>query len=367
MLYNLFFYRRRTKISSAIEDCSLIIVTHNHRQHIERCLSSIYEMSPEIIIVDNNSTDGTVEFIKQKYPEIKVIENHENLGYGTSVNIGVNYSDKKYLVISNPDIWVEDNFVLELVKPLLDDKDLITTPKTLTYDGSQINTCGNILHFTGLTFTRGLGAEKEDFNQASFVPGLSGVCFAICRDLFLEIGGFDESIFLYMEDAELSWNINSRGLKILYVPSSIVYHDYVFKVPAEKIYHLELGRYTILNSYFTWKEYLLFLPSLMVAEMLTWGYSLLRSYSGVKFKTRALKDGLRGDVKKKDFDTGNLIQRFEWSIPEGQIQYKVFDKFIRRIGNFIFFINYKTILAMGNMKKSHTLPETEISEEIQSK
>lgn len=344
------------------------MVTYNHRQHIERCLNSIYKLSSEIIVVDNNSTDGTVEFIKENYPDVKLIENPENLGYGTSVNRGVEHSQKKYVVILNPDIWAEDDFITELLKPLLGDENLITTPKTLTYDGSQINTCGNILHFTGLTFTRGLGAQKEDYDSIDYVPGLSGVCFAVRRDLFREIGGFNESIFLYMEDAELSWNINSRDLKIMYVPSSIIYHDYVFKVPAEKIYHLEMGRYAILNSYFTWREYLMFLPSLMVAELYTWGYSLIRGYNGVKHKTRAVKDSRRKDVVKKDCNSRNLIESFEWAIPEGQMRYKFFDKFIRKLGNSVFFLNYKSITAFSNLKtQSPTLKEIEIPEEIQGK
>lgn len=343
-------------------------MTYNHRKYIERCLNSIYKFSSEIIIVDNKSTDGTIEFIKQNYPKVKLIENSENLGYGTSVNQGVNHSEKKYLIIMNPDTWAGDNFIEELVQPLKDNNNLITTPKTLLYDGSKINTCGNILHFTGLTFTRGLGAEKEHFNKINYVPGLSGVCFAIRKDIFLEIGGFNEKIFLYMEDAELSWNINSRNLKILYTPSSIIHHDYDLKVPAEKIYHLEIGRYTILNSYFTWKEYLMFLPSLIVAEIFTWGYSLLRGYSGLKFKTKAVKDSVKRDVEKKECDTLSLIKCFEWAIPEGQLRYIFFDKIIRNFGNFIFFLNYKSILAILNLKtKSPTLPEFEIQEEIHGK
>ncbi len=318
---------------------------------LERCLNSIFNLSSDIIIVDNKSTDGTVEYIKQNYPDVKLIENSQNLGYGTSVNLGVEHSHNKYLVLMNPDIWAEDNFIDELLKPLENNENLITTPKALIYDGSKINTCGNILHFTGLAFTRGLGAEREDFDEVNYVSGLSGVCFAVRRDLFQGIGGFNESIFLYMEDAELSWNINSRDLKIMYVPSSIIYHDYVFKVPAEKIYHLERGRYTILNSYFTWREFLMFLPSLMVAELFTWGYSLINGYSGIKHKTRAMRDSRRKDVENKDYDLGNLIKSFEWAIPEGQIRYFFFDKFIRKIGNFIFFMNYKSILKLENLKR----------------
>ena len=68
----------------------------------------------------------------------------------------------------------------------------------------------------------------------SYLSGLSGVCFAIERENFLKIGGFDENIFLYMEDTELSWKINANNLKILYIPEAIIYHDYFLKVPRRK-------------------------------------------------------------------------------------------------------------------------------------
>ena len=110
----------------------------------------------------------------------------------------------------------------------------------------------------------------------SYLSGLSGVCFAIKRKNFLKIGGFDENIFLYMEDTELSWKINANNLKILYIPQAIIYHDYTLKVPPEKIYNLEMGRYIILRKYFTWKECLMFLPSLITNRNIYMGLCIFK-------------------------------------------------------------------------------------------
>lgn len=347
----------RLKITSLTNNCSIIIVTYDHIGYIEKCLNSISKYSANVIIVDNHSADGTADFIEKNYPEITLIKNPENMGFGAAVNFGVKQSKKEYVVIMNPDVTTEGSFVEELIRPIEENGNVLTTPKTMLYDGSKINTCGNISHFTGLAFTLGLGSEKDEFNDYMYISGLSGVCFAIRRDMFLEIGGFDESLFLYMEDTELSWNINSRGLKILYVPTSIIYHDYKLTVPAEKIYHLEKGRYTILKRYLTWREYILFSPSLMIAELYTWGYSMLNGYSGIKFKWQAVKDGWRSDVKKKEGDRKDLINSLEWEIPADQLNYSFLDRFIRKLGNYMFFLNYSFILILWNLR-THTPNDT---------
>lgn len=338
---------------SKLSDTSVIVVTYNHEYFIKTCLNSLMtNIGLEIIIVDNCSSDSTVKTIK-KFPSVKLIKNESNMGYGNGVNIGIKHSTRKYIVVLNPDVKVEKNSIEELISPLKNRKETITVPKTLVYDGSKINTCGNIEHFTGLTFTFGLGEDKAAFNKPMYIAGLSGVCFAIKRELYLEIGGFDECFFLYMEDADLSWNICSRGLKILYVPSSIIYHDYELSVSAEKIYHLEKGRYIILKKYLTWKEYLMFLPSLMMAELLTWGYSLLNGHEGLKFKIYAIKDGLRSNIKKKKCNTRELITSFDWKVPEGQLNYNFFDKFIKKISNFVFFVNYNLIINLWNLERNN--------------
>jgi len=146
-----------------------------------------------------------------------------------------------------------------------------------------------------------------------------------------------------MEDTELSWRAHSKGFKILYVPTSIVYHDYELKVPPNKIYHLERGRYIILRKYLTWKELLLMLPSLVVTEILTWGYSILNGIEGVKFKIKGMKDGIAAKVEKINCDRKKLLKNLDWKIPEEQLSYNMLDKFIKKIANFVYWINYRVI------------------------
>lgn len=320
---------------------SIVIVTYNHQYFIEECLKSlIKEKTLEIIVVDNNSTDKTVEIIQKNFKQIKLIKNHENTGYGSGINLGVKTAKGKYLVIINPDTKIKENSIHELLKPLKEDENLITTSKILYYDGNQINTCGNKEHFTGLAFTRGLGDDPKCFNDFELVNGLSGVCFALKKDNFRDIGGFDENFFIYMEDTELSWRCKAKGLKVLYVPTSVVYHDYTLVVTPEKLYHLEKGRYIILRRYLTWREYLIVSPSLIMTEILTWGYSILEGPSGIKFKLLALRDGLFMEIKEIKCDRRELLKSLDWKIPTRQLSYTLLDRSVRKIANLIYKFNY---------------------------
>lgn len=323
---------------------SIIIVTYNHKKYMRECLSSVLSNDPlEIIVVDNGSTDGTPEFIEENFPEVKLVRSPRNLGYGGGNNLGVKHAKGEYVVILNPDTKVEEDWLEELLKPIEKEKKLITTPKILTYDGSKINTCGNIEHFTGLAFTRGLNESPEKLDKFEYLSGLSGACFAMKRKEYLELGGFDESFLAYMEDAELSWRSHVYGFRILYVPTAIVYHDYTLNVSPWKVYHLEKGRYIILRKYLTWREILLILPSLLMTEILTWGYSLLNGTEGVKYKVKGLRDGITIKVSKINCDKSYVLKKLDWKIPEEQLSYNIIDRVIKKIANLVYWINYRVV------------------------
>lgn len=329
---------------SLSDETSIVIVTHNHEQYVEKCLRSLlHDDRLDIIVVDNASTDKTVEIIENNCPSVRLYKNNENLGFGCAVNQGVTKTERKYLVILNPDTYLLENSIHNLIEPITLDENLITNPKVLTYDGSKINTCGNIEHFTGMTFTKGLDNDPDDFDKEEYLSGVSGVCIAVVREKFLEIGGFNPNYFLYMEDAELSWRATVNGLSMKYIPKSIIYHDYTLKVNPEKIYYLEKGRYIILRQYFTWKEYIMISPSLIMTEILTSGYSILNGFPGIKFKLKAIKDAFNQDVSKIDSDRRKLIKSLDYNIPVEQLSYNILDRSLKKISNFIYSVNYQLI------------------------
>jgi hypothetical protein len=243
---------------------------------------------------------------------------------------------------------------LSLITPLLENTSVIVVTYNNKYQMEKLfkfNLCGNIEHFTGLAFTRNLEGHPDSFNRCRPVNGLSGVCFAVKSGSYRKLGGFDENFFLYMEDVEFSWRILSRGLKILYVPTAVVCHDYKLDVNPEKIYYLETGRYMILRKYMSWKEYLILAPSLIMSEVLTWGYSIL--IGGVKFKLKAVKDGLTVDVEKEESSnlekSSNLLKSLDWEIPEEQLHYSFIDTAVKRFANFVYWLNYKIFMGRKDL------------------
>lgn len=285
-------------------DTSVVIVTYNHARFIEKCLRSVLLNNPkEIMIIDNKSVDNTVDLVKKRFPEVKLVCLETNMGFGAANNIALGKVTGKYFVTLNPDTYVDQEWLESLTMPLSQRAKIFAVPRILLYDGSAINTDGNIEHITGLAFTNNI---QDDLNsrQAMQINGVSGACFAIRTDDISLLGGFDEKLFCYMEDAEISWRALVKGFAIAFVPESIVYHDYAMRVNAWKLLQLEKGRYHILRKYLSVREYLLLLPSLAATEALTWGFSLRLGKKGIVAKSQAIIQGLEGSKRKS-----NAIER----------------------------------------------------------
>jgi GT2 family glycosyltransferase len=326
------------------ELASIIIVTYNHRQYLNDCITSIKKQDYpyEIIIVDNCSTDGTIQFIKDFFPDITIIDSKKNKGYGAGNNLGFKYANGKYIVILNPDVIVQDSWLKNLISPLKNRNRVITTSKILFFDGLKVNTFGNSNHFTGLTFTNGLGADPSKFHQMIHTTGVSGACFALTRNSYTEIGGFDESFFLYNEDSDFSWRANIIGYDILAIPDSIIFHDYQLNVNPEKLYFLEKGRYIIIRKYFSFSDLVILSPSLIIAELLTFGYASKFGKKGLKFKLKSIIDG--SNIKLPNSNIGRIdFCRLDKSIPLEQLTFTKIDKIIKIIANKIFELNMRIL------------------------
>jgi len=327
--------RNSGKPQKKTELASIIIVTYNHREYLDACLQSVLKQDypHEIILVDNCSRDGTVSFVREHFPEVTVVESPDNRGYGAGNNLGVKYTQGEYIVILNPDTIVEEGWLSSLLLPLKHQRKLITTSKILLYDGLAINTCGNINTITGLTFTRGLGADPSSFPDVEEVSGVSGACFAMRREDYLDLGGFDENFFLYNEDSELSWRAHLYDYRVLYVPKSVVRHDYQLSVSPEKIYFLEKGRYMILKKYFSRRDLLLFSPSLLIAELLTLGYALRFGRKGLALKCKAIQEGLGTPVEKVAGGEARVFPHLCMAIPEDQLTFNDIERIGKVISN----------------------------------
>lgn len=323
---------------------SIIIVTYQSARYIEACLKSVLLNAPsEVIVVDNASTDGTVDFVKTNFPSVKVIIDEENIGYGSAVNKGVAACSGEIAVILNPDTKVEFDWLTKLIKPFSSTDHVIVIPRIMVYDGSVVNTCGTIGHFTGLSFTNGLGKPFEEVAQTIKVTGISGACFAIRRADFLELGGFDEEIFLYMEDVELSWRAHANGYSFAFVPESVIYHDYRLNVNAEKLFRLENGRYYLLRKFLTNKDVISIAPSLLMTELMSWGYAFILGKDGIMYKTKTMKRMFFNPRMVHQREFKNFLNTFNDKIPMDQLTYGPFDRVIKKWANAVYSANFRIL------------------------
>lgn len=259
---------------------SVIIVSHNSRKDLEICLSSLIptiQVQDELIVVDNASADGSAAFIAQNYPDVRLICNRKNLGFGWGCNLGASNAHGEYLVFLNPDTRVTPDWLDPLVDVLASDPEVgLVTPKILLLSNPQcVNTCGNEIHISGLTLCRGIGLPHTAFPLREDVNAVSGAAFAIRKDLFISLGGFDEKFFMYMEDTDLSMRARLAGYRIIYTPDSVVYHDYTLAFGPHKTFYQERNRYLMLLKNFRWQTLLALLPALLLVEVITWGFVLL--------------------------------------------------------------------------------------------
>jgi GT2 family glycosyltransferase len=287
---------------------SVIIVVYNAGVQLRHCIESLSNGVPddcEILVVDNASTDGSADFLRAGWGGIRLIEPGQNLGFGAGCNLAAQKSRADFLVFLNPDTVAEQGWLEALLAPLLTDPSVgLSTAKIVLGDQPElINACGNDVHLTGITLCRGLGKRRDDFGVVDEdVSAVSGASFAISRELFDGLGGFDEDMFLYMEDTDLSLRARLAGRSCRCVSESVVRHNYRLRIGPQKVFYQERNRYLMLIKLFHAPTLVALLPSLAVGEVVSWGFVLLRDQQNIANKLRAyawILQNLRSIASKK--------------------------------------------------------------------
>ena len=290
---------------------SVIIVNYNGKDHLSRCIDSLISTTDaEIIVVDNASSDDSAELVENNYPEIKLIRSKINVGFGEANNLGVGESHGHYLAFLNPDTIVEPGWLYALISTLENNSKagLATSKILLLNNPDTINTCGNDLHLSGLTLCRGMGLPSSTYTVPVKVSAISGAAFIIQRNLFNALGGFDPDFFLYMEDTDLSLRARLAGYSCLSIPQSVVYHDYSLRFGPQKTYYQERNRYLVLLKIYKWPTLLVLSPALLLAELVTWGFSVTRDRNRLENKIKAYAWIVRNwrDIMAKHRQTQSL-------------------------------------------------------------
>ncbi len=225
-------------------DLSIIIVNYNVKEFLENALISIKKaiegINAEIFVVDNASEDGSVEMIKQKFPEVNLIANSENLGFAKANNQALKLARGKYILLINPDTIVQEDTFKVLISFLESHPECgMVGCKVLNPDGTLQLACRRSFPTPWVAFTKMIGLSSlfpkskifAKYNltylnpdEVAEVDAVSGSFMMIRREVYESVGGLDEDFFMYGEDIDWCYRIKKAGWKIYYVPFTQIIH-----------------------------------------------------------------------------------------------------------------------------------------------
>ena len=206
----------------SVPKVSIIIVNYNGKELLQKCLDSLLNVKYdnfEIILVDNNSTDGTVEFITKNHPSIILIKLDSNKGFAEPNNIAAKIAKGEYLLFLNNDTVVTHNFISEMVKVMETDKKIAICQSLLLKPDGSIDSSGDFIDNLGVVYN-----SKTKIDEIREVSSAKGASMLVRSDIFKKLGGFDQKFFVTFEDVDLCWRSWILGYRVLIIPASIVYH-----------------------------------------------------------------------------------------------------------------------------------------------
>ena len=285
-------------INQANPQVSIILVTWNSRKHLKQCLECISKQTFknfEIIIIDNDSQDHSVDYVIEHYAHLKVIQNKENAGFAKANNQGIKAAQGELIFILNPDVFLEPSFLEELVKFLSPRHQYGSVGgKLLLFKNGYKS---RIIDSTGLFLGKSLRARdrgnlKEDRNQYDAHEQIFAVCGAAVlfrREaldrIMVEGEYFDEDFFAYYEDLDLGWRLQLSGFESGYTPKAIAYHvrggsgvAAKFRQKGPEMQRLTLrNRYLMLIKNLSLPNLLFFFPYFFLTEVVIIFYTCIRA------------------------------------------------------------------------------------------
>jgi len=207
------------------EFVSIIIANYNGKIYLDKCLLSLKNTKYsnfEIIVVDNNSSDGSISMIRQIYPYVKLIELKQNLGFGASSNLGAKEAKGHFYVFLNNDTIVTTPWLQELVRALTEEKTgpvAIAQSFLLRQDGN-VDSSGDFID----RFGRSYSSLLKNPPVGREILSARAACMIVRKELFWKLGGFDEEFFVSYEDVHLGWKAWIAGYRVVLASNSVVYH-----------------------------------------------------------------------------------------------------------------------------------------------
>ncbi len=219
----------------------IVIISYNTRLLLSQCIESLLNNNKEyinkIIVVDNCSSDDTIIYITQNYPDIELISNQENLGYANAVNIGVRSAESELIIISNSDVIFPAETVKLLAEFMKKSSEIgCSSAQQIFSNGNWQRSFGfypgvkialmDLLFISSLNnaFKKLLWKLLPIDRHPKYVEYLDGACLIVRKEAFYEIGGFDEDFFFYTEEADFCYRMNKSKWQVIFNPKAIIIH-----------------------------------------------------------------------------------------------------------------------------------------------
>jgi GT2 family glycosyltransferase len=223
---------------SIMDKIAIVILNWNGKRYLEQFLPSVVAHSQlpnvEIVVIDNASTDNSVDFLASHYPSVTRIVLEKNYGFTGGYNRGIQQIQADYAVFLNSDIEVTPNWLDKPIEHLIKNSNTVAVqPKILSADNKQMfefaGASGGYIDVLGYPFCRGriISALEQDngqYNHPVSIFWASGACLFVRLPEFIQEGGFDDFFFAHMEEIDFCWRMKSKGRDVYCIPESIVYH-----------------------------------------------------------------------------------------------------------------------------------------------
>ena len=250
---------------AAWPEVAIVILNYNGRHHLEHFLPAVCASeypNMRIVVADNGSTDDSVEFIRQHYPEIDCVELGRNRGFAEGYNQALRKVNSPYWVLLNSDIAPARGWLQPIIQRMEENTGIaVVQPKILSYENRQrfeyAGACGGWLDAFGYPFCRGriFSETEEDNGQYDDVADIfwaSGAAFVIRKALYEKFGGFDGDYFAHSEEIDLCWRLKRAGYSIVVEPDSVVYHlgggTLAYNTPRKTYLNFRNSLFTIVKN-----------------------------------------------------------------------------------------------------------------------
>ena len=271
---------------------AVVVVAYNGGYELLECVRSLLAQTVrdlEVLVVDNASTDGSIERLEAAFGgDIRVVRRATNGGYAAGANTGWRATDAPIVVVANQDMTFVPDCLEQMERALLaHDGEALVTPKiVMKSDPARVNAIGNDVHVSGVAWCHGLGTWADDWHGVVEVTAISGAAFMAPRSVLDRLSGLEEAYFMYMEDVDLSLRARISGIVSLAACDAVATHDWSLSLTPWKFALLERNRRNL------WRRFIgpsrgLWL-ALVQAEAMAWAYAALhgREFATAKWRVR---------------------------------------------------------------------------------